>query len=162
MREIVRSQLLAALATLINCIRNCPDSEWNEAHGDAPFSQVLFHTLFFLDYYLSADDNEFKAQQFHIEHKSMFRDYEELIDKKAEELYSKEEIQTYMDFCRKKIEDRFGSINEKGFLEKTKHHDMAFLELMIDCTRHVQHHAAQLGLRLQLLSGDELKWFSRG
>ena len=31
-------------------------------------------------------------------------------------------------------------------------------ELSIQVTRHVQHHAAQLGLRVQLITGKELDW----
>ena len=58
--EMVRSQFMAALGTLKQCIRNCPEEEWNQSHKDAPFSQVLFHTLFYLDYYLSASEEEFK------------------------------------------------------------------------------------------------------
>ena len=162
MREIIKSQLLAALATLNQCVSNCTDKEWNESHGDAPFSQVLFHTLFFLDYNLSPDAESFKAQQFHKDHKSIFRDYEELVDKEAQEIYTKDEIGVYLNFCREKIESFYAAIKAADFLEKTKHRDMTYLELAIYCTRHIQHHAAQLGLRLQLLSGNELKWVSRG
>ena len=162
MRQSIVNQLLAALATLNQCIKNCPDSEWNEAHGDAPFSQVIFHTLFYQDYYLSENEETFKAQQFHKEHMDMFRDYEELINRKAKETYTRDEIELYLDFCYQKIKSLFADMNDNDFLKETKHRNMTYLELAIYCARHVQHHAAQLGLRLQLLSGNELEWISRG
>jgi hypothetical protein len=65
MKYTIRNQMMAALATLNQCIQNCPDNEWHKSHNDAPVSQVLFHTLFYADFYLSPSENEFKSQLFH-------------------------------------------------------------------------------------------------
>jgi hypothetical protein len=163
MLEILRNQMLAALATLNQAINNCPDAEWNEVHNDAPFSQVIFHTLIFLDLYLSKDEEDFKAQIFHKEHKEIFKSYEELEDKLPVELYTREKIDTYFQFCRKKIEAYFGETIKKDPLEKTSfRRGMSVMELAIYNTRHVQHHAAQLGLRVQQITGKQLKWVSTG
>ena len=162
MWEMLKNQMLASLATLNQCVKNCPDAEWNESHRDAPFSQVLFHTLFYLDYYLSRDVEEFKAQKFHCGHKELFRDYEELEYREAQEIYSRDEIETYIDFCRKKIEGFFGEANERDPLEKTGFRNRTVLEVVIDNTRHVQHHAAQLGLRVQQITGKCLQWVAWG
>ena len=172
MWEILKSQMLAALATLNQCLENWPDptevksppagGEWDGAHADGPFSQWLFHALFYLDYYLSRDVEDFKAQQFHSEHRELFRNYEELEDKEQEETYTKDEIKTYIDFCRDKIERYFGDANKRELLEKTVHRNMTVLELAINNTRHVQHHAAELGLYIEQITGKPLKWVSQG
>ena len=80
-KALIISQMTASIDTIKYCIESCPDSEWQEAHTDAPFSQVTFHTLFYADFYLGRDSVPFKEQSFHRTHKNIFRDYEEMEDK---------------------------------------------------------------------------------
>jgi hypothetical protein len=162
MREILKNQMLAALATLNQCVENCPEREWNESHGDAPFSQVVFHTLFYLDYYLSRNPEEFRTQKFHNEHREIFRDYEELEDREPREIYTGKEIETYINFCHNKIENCFNGTDKNYPLVKAGHRNMTIMELAIYNTRHGQHHAAQLGLLLQQITSKTLKWVSGG
>ena len=163
MKELIKSQMMAALATLKQCIENCADSEWQESHNDAPFSQVLFHALIYTDLYLSKDVPEFKAQQFHIDNKNIFRDYEELEYKEPVELYTKEEIKLYFDFCGNKIDEYFSKLETGNLMEESSHlGKMKNAELLIYITRHIQHHAAQLGLRLEQIGGKEQKWIKSG
>jgi len=154
--------MLAALATLRQCIENCSEAEWNQSHNDAPFSQVLFHTLFYTDLYLSDGRNEFKLQGFHKENMDIFREYEELEYRKAEELYTRGEIEKYFNFCHGKINSYFDIFNAGNLCEKSPHLDFTYLELFIDVIRHIQHHAAQLGLRMQQITGKELNWIASG
>jgi hypothetical protein len=159
---IINNQMLAALGTLEQSIRDCPDDQWKESHGDAPFCQVIFHTLFYVDFYLTDNEEEFKAQDFHRQNQEMFRDYEELEYKKAQNLYTKKEIENYFDFCLKKTEETFNSLKEDELYQQCREKEMPRLELAINTIRHVQHHAAQLGLRIQGLTGKELRYLSSG
>jgi hypothetical protein len=161
MKEIIKKQMMAALATLNQCIENCSDVEWEKPHGDAVFSQVLFHTLFYLDYYLSSK-HEFKLQQFHKENVSIFREYEEFEYKKAEQIYTRGEIRTYFNFCYKRIDEYFAKLEDNDLLAESGHNKMKNMELLIYGIRHIQHHAAQLGLRIQQVTGKELDWVSSG
>jgi hypothetical protein len=157
MIDIIKKQSLAALMTLKQCIDNCPDKEWHESHKDAPFSQVIFHTLFYTDLYLSKDAEEFKKQLFHLNNKNIFRDYEELEYKKPEQIYTKEEIILYYDFCYKKIID----YKENDLTMKSNFGNITIYEKIIcGIIRHLQHHAAQLGLRIQQITGKELEWIN--
>jgi hypothetical protein len=156
--DCAKNQLVASLATLRQCVETCPDSEWNEVHGDAPFSQAAFHALFCMDYYLSPDEAGFKNQSFHTQHAAMFKDYEELVYKKPVHTYTLNEIQTYLEFCRQKIMN----LDIDDALKTSTHKNFSFLELYIYVARHTQHHAAQLGLRIQQITEKELKWFSSG
>jgi hypothetical protein len=162
MKQTLRNQMSAALATLNQCIQNCPDTEWQKSHNDAPFSQVLFHTLFYTDFYLSINEHEFRLQLFHKQNKTIFRDYEELEYKKPEQIYTKEEILVYLKFCYDKINKYFDKTEGNDLLEKSSIKNMTFMELLIDNTRHIQHHAAQLGLRIQQVTGRKLKWVASG
>ena len=40
--------------------------------------------------------------------------------------------------------------------------NMTKIERYLNSIRHIQHHAAQLGLRLQFITGKEMDWLSRG
>ncbi|HUX40061.1 MAG TPA: hypothetical protein VMV83_02750 [Rectinemataceae bacterium] len=164
LNTILSNQFEAAMCTLGQCIANCPDGEWSIPHPDSPFSQVLFHALIFTDIYLGRGEEAIKSQAFHIENKAMFRDYEELEDRKAVNVYSREEIGRYFEFCLSKGRTEIGRetpdslFGESGF----DYRKFSRLELYIYLIRHIQHHAAQLGLRIQLSIGKELKWVGSG
>jgi len=158
------NQIKSALCTLSHCISSCPETEWNESHGDYPFSQVVFHTLFFTDYYLERDESTFREQAFHRENVEFFRDYEELQWKIPVNLYERRKCEEYLKFCIGKCEATLQADDPKtlqgpsGFSRKP----FTRAELYINLIRHVQHHAAQLGLRLQKITGNELPWINSG
>jgi hypothetical protein len=158
--EPLRNQMLAAMSVLNQCINNCPNDEWNESHNDSPFCQVLWHVLFYADLYLSRDISEFRSQVFHIEYKNIFKDYEELEWKKPENIYTRDEIILYYDFCRNKVKEYFIKINESDLDKKSNYKNMTMIEALIEIIRHIQHHAAQLGLRVQQITGKELEWIN--
>jgi hypothetical protein len=163
-RTALAAQLGAALDTLEYCIEQCPEDQWQESHGDYPFSQVVFHTLFFCDFYLSGSMSEFRSQAYHTARKDFFKDYEEFDNRKPINLYERGLIVEYLGFCKTKAYS-FLAASTDGHLYATAHHKkgtMSVLELMVYLARHIQHHAAQLGLRLQLLRGNEMPWFSKG
>jgi hypothetical protein len=141
--EPLKNQMLAALSVLNQYINNCPN-----------------YVLFYADLYLSKDISEFKLQMFHIENKNIFKDYEELEFKKPENIYTKNEIVLYHDFCRKYIKKYFSKINESNLYKKSNYKEMTMIEALIEIIRHIQHHAAQLGLRVQQITGRELEWIN--
>jgi hypothetical protein len=159
MKEILKNQFLASLVTFNQCIQNCPDAEWNQPHNDSPFSQALFHTLYYTDLYLSRDAHEFKSQLFHENNKNLFADYDPGAEK-PDRFYTKKDILLYFKFCLDKADEYYNKID--NWLEKSGHKNMTHLELSIYNTRHVQHHAAQLGLRIQQITKQELQWISSG
>mgnify|MGYP006940534581 FL=1 len=70
----------------------------------------------------------------------------------------------YLEFCMNKA-DRVTSAETVESLEEFSGFERRLFsrgELHIDNIRHIQHHAAQLGLRLQLITGKEMPWFSTG
>lgn len=159
----VTSQLIAGLNMLKNCIDRCPSNLWNETHNDYPFSQVIYHTLFDCDYHFSNDINELKNQVFHKNNKEIFADYEELDEIIAQRLFERNFIISYYNHCCNKvpaiIETNKNDLTIPGTdVRKT----VTKLERYLNTLRHIQHHAAQLGLRLQFATGIEMKWIARG
>jgi hypothetical protein len=103
---------------------------------------------------------EFKSQVFHIEHKNIFKDYEELEWKKPENTYTRDEIVLYYDFCKEKIKEYFIKLTENDLYKKSNYKNMPLIEALVEIIRHIQHHAAQLGLRVQQITGKELEWIN--
>ena len=158
------SQMLACIFTLKDCIDRCPDNEWNECHNDYPFSQVIFHTLFDCDLSLCDEREEIKNQEFHLNNKTIFVDYEELTEEIKKHVYERDFINHYYEHCVKKIKSVIESKNEQILLLKNMdvYKNMTKVERYINAIRHIQHHAAQLGFRIQNLGGKEMDWISRG
>jgi hypothetical protein len=158
------SQMLAGLFMLKDCIDRCPDKEWNQSHNDYPFSQVIFHTLFDCDFNLCDERDDIKKQEFHINNKDIFANYEELTDEINNNIYERNFINSYYEHCINKIVNVIESNNEQMLFEQNMdvYKNMTKVERYINSIRHIQHHAAQLGFRIQNLLGQEMKWKSRG
>jgi uncharacterized damage-inducible protein DinB len=159
-KDLCRSQFRSALRTLEQAIQATNDQAWNEEHLDGTVSQVVFHTLFFADLYLNPGEEGFQEQDFHTQNRPFFQDYEEMEDQVPVNTYSRKDCLKYLNFCFSKLEDVLESEDEKvlagpsGFSWRT----CSRAELHIYNMRHIQHHAAQLGLRLQLAGKDPLRW----
>jgi len=163
-RTVLESQALASLAMLKACIGECPRDQFHERHGDYPFSQVAFHALFYCDFYFSESEEEFKKQPFHRSHAELFEGYEELEYRPARNTYEFEFLMEYAGHCARKIGEELPRFTDERLAEsaKVKTNGISRLELVVDSIRHTQHHAAQLGLRVQLLTGKETAWVERG
>jgi hypothetical protein len=158
------SQFLAGLFTLKDCIDRCPDADWNEKHNDYPFSQVVFHVLLDCDYCLCENKDDLPKQQFHRKNQKIFDGYEELSEAPRAKLYEKDFIDDYYNYCIAKVEEmaRTKTNNEMLIAKSDIYKNMTKLERYTNAIRHTQHHAAQLGLRLQLITKQEMEWISRG
>lgn len=161
-KSITASQYVAALKTLEQSMESASDEIWAEDHIDTAVDQVVFHALFWTDLYLELGMDGFRKQRFHLDNLDMFRDYEELEDGGVNNHYSRAMCKEYMLHCIRKVHDTM-----EGETEATLRGESGFswrkcsrAELHIYNIRHIQHHAAQLGLRNQLIGGAPLKWVS--
>ena len=163
-KELTSNQFEAALCTLNTCIDRCPESAWDAPVANRAFCQVAFHTLFFADFYLGPDENSLQQQPFHRDNASFFRDYEELQDRKPELLYDRPAITRYVAHCRSKASEVIAAETEQTLTARCgfsrRHCSRA--ELYVYNIRHIQHHAAQLSLRLRLNGGVDIPWIGSG
>lgn len=163
-RTAIAKQYEAALYTLDLCIDNCPDATWNARVGNNPFCQVAFHALFFADYYLGENADAFRLQPFHAANPEIFRDYEQLEDREPVELYERGAVQRYLGHCRAKAATTIASETVESLAAKAgftrRNHSRA--ELHLCNIRHLQHHAAQLSLRLRIDAGVGIAWCGSG
>lgn len=167
-------QFGATIDMLENALVTCPTSLWTQrlwgdtsGHplppGFAEFWYIAYHTLFWLDLYLSgAREEEFAPP-------APFTLAE--LDPAGvlpERPYTKEELRAYLTSLREKCRATLITLTDEQARRPvaypwTRGQAVSFLELQLYNMRHVQEHAAQLSLFLgQHGSPDEaLNWVAR-
>lgn len=162
LNEILAHQYEASLSMLNLAIARCPDASWNAPVASWKFCQAAFHVVFFADVYLQPGDDvdALKHQPFHRAHAADFRDYEELEARAQVLLYEKAFVQNYLLFVRQKAQETIARESSavlagpSGFRRR----QCSRAELHIYNIRHIQHHAAQLILRLRLDADVDVPW----
>jgi hypothetical protein len=143
-RTIIWQQFGAAITMLEDAMRACPDDLWSDRSQPLEFWYVTYHTLFWLDLYLSGSVTGFAPP-------APFT-LEELDPAGVlpERPYTRDELQSYLDHCHQKCRATLEALSD----EKARQHckfswgEVSFAELLLYNMRHVQEHAAQLNLIL--------------
>jgi hypothetical protein len=154
----IRQQIHAAIDMLSNAIKACPDHVW-AGEGQSAFWYIAFHTLFFLDLYLSeVDEPQFlPPPPFGLG---------ELEDKVVlpGRVYTKDELVGYLGHCRKRLDKVMAAMTEAWAAKvcPIPYRAMSNGELLLYNMRHVQHHTAQLNLLLRQKTDSAPGWVSRG
>jgi hypothetical protein len=162
--QLLTHQIEAALCTLGSCVDHCPESAWNAPVGNLAFCQVAFHTLFYTDFYLGFNEDSFRQQPFHRDNRNFFRDYEEFEDHPQLLLYDRPSIEGYLEHCRTKAGRAISAETPESLAAPCgfPRRNMSRAELYVYNIRHVQHHAAQMSLRLRLDFGESTPWVGSG
>lgn len=157
LKAIIWQQFGGAIDMLENAMLACPDRLWNDRSRQPEFWYVVFHTLFFLDLYLSNPVEGFAPPV------PFTRDELDPAGVLPERPYTKDELQTYLDHGRKKCRTTIEALTD----EKARQHvrfgsvEGSALELLLYNMRHVQHHAAQLNLVLRQTIDSAPRWVAR-
>jgi len=164
LKEVLTNQFHAALCTLNECIDRCPDSAWNSKIVNLEFNQAAFHTLIYTDYYLGDGEETFRRQLFHRENEGRFGDYEEFEDRVQVATYERPFIQAYMAHCRTKLSETIAAETAESLSAESTFPWLTFsrAEVYVYTIRHIQHHAAQLILRLRRDYQQDMPWFKSG
>lgn len=156
-KAMLWSQFGASIDMLENAIRACPDELWRDRTQRPEFWYVAFHTLFFLDLYLSGTTEGFAPPP------PFTLDELDPAGILPERVYAKGEILAYLDHGRAKGRATIAELTE----EQAQHRcifpwgELSFEELLWYNMRHVQHHAAQLNLILRQQVDDAPGWVAR-
>lgn len=153
-KESLWEQFGASITMLENAIIACPSAHWNT---DAKFWYTSYHTLFFMDFYLSMDAKSFSPP-------APFS-LSEFEDRMPERVYSKEEVLDYLQFCRNKCFQFIDGLTQQSMADRWRNEsgsmDYSLVEILLYNMRHVQHHAAQLNLQLRQTINDAPLWVFR-
>lgn len=153
-RDGAASQLGAAIDMLENAIVACPDHVWDDGVPPPAFWYNAFHALFYLDLYLfDAVDGFAPPEPFGLEE----LDPAGVLPPRP---YSKDEILTYVEYCRRRANAVFEAMTEETAARRSgiEWLDMSFLAAQLYNMRHVQHHAAQLNLILRAKTDSAPRW----
>ncbi len=149
-------QFGAAIDMLGNAITACPDDLWKE---EPQFCKLAHHTLFFLDYYLSADTP--KEADYNPPPPFTKEEFE---DNPACLLYTREELLQFLRSGRSKLCKQLTTCTAEDLLAKrfvSEYKNFTLFEMLLYNMRHVQHHAAQLNLMLRQRGIEPPDWVSR-
>lgn len=162
LKELLTHQYDASLSMLNLSIFRCPDAIWNQRIANWKFCQAAFHVTFFADVYLQPSDDvaALKQQPFHLDHKSDFRDYEELEDREQVLLYEKAFVLKYLQHVRRKAKETIMRESAEVLTGPSgfRRRNCSRAELHVYNIRHIQHHAAQLILRLRIDTDMDIPW----
>lgn len=164
-KKAIESQLGAAIVTLENALKACPDELWRgkmwqepaDFPGGSEFWYVAYHALFFLDYYLTPDNRDFMPPvPFTL---SEFDPRGLLPDR----CYSKDELLAYLELNRLKCQSVCSTLSDAQAQQQMHFPwgELSFGELLLDNMRHTQEHAAQLHMFLGQHSGLQARWVPR-
>ena len=163
-------QFGAAIDMLENALVACPDAVWHEAVWQDPsvpakraeFWYVAYHTLFWLDLYLSGSAVGFAPPApFTLEE----LDPAGVVPARP---YTREELRAYLAQVRQKCHTTLASLTDEqarqlADIPWANRQAFSYLELQLYNMRHVQEHAAQLSLFLgqHAIPDEALDWVPR-
>lgn len=153
-REMLWRQFAVPIDALGVALRCCPDSLWETqlwddepdqwvAAGFSAFWYLGYHTLFWLDLYLTGAEEGFVPP-------APF----DLVEMEANETlprtYTRAELLAYLDICRERCREAIAGMSAEQAHRTCRFPwgDVTYAELMLYTLRHVQEHAAQLHLFL--------------
>jgi len=154
LKIILWQQSGATIDMLENALVACPNELWNT---ESKFWYTGYHTLFYLDYYLSDTPERFlPPPPFTL---SEFDPDGVLPDR----IYDKAELLTYLVFGRQKCHKLIAGLTDEGAAKRfvNEYKNYSVLEILLYNMRHVQHHVAQLNLLLRQGMADVPNWVSR-
>jgi hypothetical protein len=153
-KSILWRQFGGAIDMLANAVKMCPESLWGDRKRNPEYWYLVYHTLFFLDYYLSESAAGFRPPApYNLDE----LDPAGII---PDRVYTQEEMLSYLAHGRKKCKAVIGALTAEEVLRHRPFGtiDCPFLELLLYNMRHVQHSTAQLNLILRQVIDDAPRW----
>jgi hypothetical protein len=153
-RTILWQQFGAAIDMLENALVACPDKLWGDRSQRPEFWYIVYHTLFYLDLYLSGSVEDFvPPAPFTLDE----LDPEGLV---PDPPYTKDELRTYLAYGRRKCRAAIEALTDEDARRRCNFEwvDVTGAELLLYNMRHVQHHAAQLNLLLRQTIDSAPRW----
>jgi len=147
----------AAIDMLDNAIAACPDAVWDDRSREPQPWYLAFHTLFWLDLYLSGSSEGFAPPApFSLEE----LDPRGLLPPRV---YTQKELRAYLAHCRDKCRATIDGLTSERARERCVFGwgEVTFGELFLYNLRHVQHGAAQLNLILRQSTDSAPRWVAR-
>ncbi len=165
-KVVIWNQFGAAIDMLDDALKACPEALWTKRMWNDPnipasseFWYVAYHTLFWLDLYLSgAVDGFTPPPPFNL-------DEVDMSGVLPERVYTCEELHSYQAHCREKCRQTLETLTDDQAHRLCyftwRKDGLTFAELLLDNMRHVQEHGAQLHMFLGQQAGIQSRWVNK-
>ena len=160
-------QFSAAIEMLRNALRDCPHELWEKqlwadhpdqwvAAGFSKFWYLGYHTLFWLDLYLTGAEEGFAPPP-------PFALVEMEAGETLPPTYSRAELLGYLAVCRQRCQATLGALTpeQANRLCRFGWGEVTFAELQLYNLRHVQEHGAHLNMFLGQQTGKSTSWVAQ-
>jgi hypothetical protein len=160
-------QFSAAIDMLRNALHDCPDELWEKqlwadhpeqwvAAGFSKFWYLGYHTLFWLDLYLTGAEEGFAPP-------APFALVEIDAGERLPRTYTREELLGYLEVCRQRCQATIGALTpeQANRVCRFAWGEVTFAELQLYNLRHVQEHGAHLSMFLGQQTGKAASWVAQ-
>lgn len=164
-KQSLWQQFGAAIDMLDNTLRTCPDELWHaplwlipdDPPGLTEYWYLAYHTLFWLDLYLSGAVEGFTPPA------PFTLDELDPAGLLPERPYTQAELRTYLAHCRQKCQRVIEELTDERARQVCRFlwGEVTFASLLLDNMRHVQEHGAQLSLFLGQQQGRAARWVAK-
>ena len=160
----MRKGMAAGITPPAITLRDVPQQVRNQLVEDVSQSSLLVAFKQFPPAVDLPQQESLRKQAFHRENQPFFDDYEQLEYRKPVGLYDRPALQKYMGHCRAKAADVIASATADSLRAHSgfERRDFSRAELHVLNIRHIQHHSAQLILRLRTQADVDIPWFGSG
>jgi hypothetical protein len=165
--EMLWRQFGATIDMFGNALRDCPDELWEKrlwedqpdqwvAAGFSAFWYLCYHTLFWLDLYLTGAEEGFAPPE-------PFDLVEMGPNEVLPRTYTRIELLGYLEYCRRRCHKTIGALSKEqaNRLCRFTWGELTLAELLLYNLRHVQEHGAQLYMYLGQQAGKSENWVSQ-
>jgi hypothetical protein len=165
--DMLWRQFGAAIDSFGNALHDCPEELWEKqlwqdqpdqwvAKGFSAFWYLCYHTLFWLDLYLTGAEDGFAPP-------APFDLVEMEADEVLPRIYTRQELLGYLEICRRRCQATVFSMSpeQANRLCSFAWGEVPFAELQLYNLRHVEEHAAQLHLFLGQQASKSTNWVPR-
>jgi DinB superfamily len=158
LKSMLWFQFGASMDMLENAIIACPENVWSGgSRTEFEFWYLVYHTLFWLDYYSSESPDRFAPPApYTLSEFDPAGVYPDRVYKKAEML-------AYLEYGREKVRRLIDELTPEtmALRFKNEYRDYSRFEILLYNMRHVQHHMAQLNMVLRQRTDSAPNWISR-
>jgi hypothetical protein len=153
-KTTIWNQFGAAIDALEKALLACPDDLWGDRSRRPEFWYSVYHTLFFLDLYLSDSVEGFTPPP------PYTLDELDPAGILPDRVYTKDELRTYLDHGRIKCRTTIETLTDEKAHQRCGFDwiDGSVAEVLLYNMRHVQHHAGVLNLILRQTIDSAPRW----
>lgn len=148
--DICRNEYHALIEMLQKAINLCPEDLWDQKSKGPPFWQLVYHTAYYLEFYLGKSPKK---------HKERF-DIKENLNERMSSILTKNDLKSYLIEIKKKSNSVLEGLTSKELEGKNSYFwtGPTLAHRLVYNIRHAQHHIGQLNAILRRTGNDTVKW----